>query len=157
MQIKQTLLSWTKAANQESRSQLQPFLRNKLAQVVVLVIRVRTSSWPPSQSQNPHAGACLSKPGRPCAQLQGCAGHQAGPGAQEQYPAGWPGVFQELVQMAQDDRGAVDMLCRILTSLDDDVITLEVPRRGARTLWRLCTAPAAPLLRKQASQRMLSA
>ena len=38
MQIKQTLMSWTEAAN---NNQLQPFLRNKLAQVVVLVLRVR--------------------------------------------------------------------------------------------------------------------
>lgn len=40
LQVKQTLMSWTEAANNQ---QLQPFLRNKLAQVVVLVLRVR--SW----------------------------------------------------------------------------------------------------------------
>ena len=39
-------------------------------------------------------------------------------------------MFRELISMAQDDQGAVDMLCRVLTSLDEDVITLEVPRCG---------------------------
>ena len=36
-------MGWIEAAN----SQLQPFLRNKLAQVIVLVIRVRSPSPPP--------------------------------------------------------------------------------------------------------------
>lgn len=47
---------------------------------------------------------------------------------QEQYPGDWPSVFHDLIAMAQASQGAVDMLCRILASLDDDVISLEVPR-----------------------------
>ena len=39
-------------------------------------------------------------------------------------------MFHDLIAMAQASQGAVDMLCRILVSLDDDIITLEVPRWG---------------------------
>ena len=40
-------------------------------------------------------------------------------------------MFHDLIAMAQASQGAVDMLCRILASLDDDVISLEVPRCGS--------------------------
>ena len=47
---------------------------------------------------------------------------------QEQYPAEWPSFFSELTAMAGEGAGAVDMFCRILLSLDDDIISLDVPR-----------------------------
>ena len=37
-------------------------------------------------------------------------------------------MFHDLIAVAQASQGAVDMLCRILASLDEDVISLEVPR-----------------------------
>lgn len=139
LQIKQTLLSWTRAANQDSRSQLQPFLRNKLAQVVVLIVRV--SLLPVCTCRHGilcarGAHAHFPAPARDLLlgkQTAACSNPHAGRDTsvcmlQEQYPAGWPSVFRELIQMAQDDQGAVDMLCRILTSIDEDIITLEVPR-----------------------------
>ena len=47
---------------------------------------------------------------------------------QEQYPQQWPGFFSELIGVAGDGAGAVDMFCRILLAVDDDVISMEVPR-----------------------------
>lgn len=48
---------------------------------------------------------------------------------QRDYPKSWPDPFTRLAEAAAA-RGplAVDMHCRILTSLDEDVISLEVPR-----------------------------
>lgn len=48
--------------------------------------------------------------------------------AQESYPQDWPSFFPELIALAGEGAGAVDMFCRILLALDDDIISLDVPR-----------------------------
>mmetsp|Transcript_5354 Transcript_5354/g.11718 ORF Transcript_5354/g.11718 Transcript_5354/m.11718 type:complete len:1077 (-) Transcript_5354:655-3885(-) len=47
---------------------------------------------------------------------------------QLEYPHDWPTFFQELIGALALGDGVVDMFCRILTAVDDDVISLEVPR-----------------------------
>lgn len=49
---------------------------------------------------------------------------------QEQYPEQWPSFFSELTAAAGEGTGAVDMFCRILMALDDDIISMDVPRWG---------------------------
>ena len=47
---------------------------------------------------------------------------------QFEYPATWLGFFQDLIgAMAQGD-GIVDMFCRILVAVDEDIVSLDIPR-----------------------------
>ncbi|EFJ23763.1 hypothetical protein SELMODRAFT_174640 [Selaginella moellendorffii] len=65
-----------------------PFIRNKLAQVVVLLL-------------------CI------------------------EYPSQWPGAFVELISFLSKGPMVVDMFCRILIALDEEVISLEFQRSPA--------------------------
>ena len=61
------------------------FVRNKLAQIVVLIIYL-------------------------------------------EYPSGWPSIFVDLVQAVDKGPPWVDMMCRVFSTLDDEVISLDYPR-----------------------------
>jgi exportin-T len=67
------------------QNSLPPFLRNKLAQTIVAVVKC-------------------------------------------EYPAVWPSFFRELVAAAASGPGLADMFVRILVSVDEDVISLDIPR-----------------------------
>eukprot|EP00884_Botryococcus_braunii_P015515 jgi/Botrbrau1/2647/Bobra.0203s0001.1 len=49
---------------------------------------------------------------------------------QVDYPSGWPTFFSDLIHMLSKGPDAVDMFCRILISLDEDIISLETPRNA---------------------------
>jgi exportin-T len=53
---------------------------------------------------------------------------------QLEYPAVWPTFFRDLVSAARQGPGLADMLCRVMVAVDEDVISLEIPRR-ARCCW----------------------
>ncbi|KAJ7566188.1 hypothetical protein O6H91_02G091900 [Diphasiastrum complanatum] len=61
------------------------FVRNKLAQIIVILVRL-------------------------------------------EYPTEWPSVFLDILSLLSKGPGVVDMLCRILISLDEEIISLEYPR-----------------------------
>lgn len=47
---------------------------------------------------------------------------------QVEYPSGWPTFFHDIIQLLVKGRDAVDMFCRILIVLDEDIISLDTPR-----------------------------
>ncbi|GBF91404.1 exportin [Raphidocelis subcapitata] len=84
--IKGALLTWLQRdCTVESAGALPPFLRNKLAQVLVAIVQL-------------------------------------------EYPAVWPTFFRDLVAAARQGPGLADMLCRVMVAVDEDVISLEIPR-----------------------------
>lgn len=48
--------------------------------------------------------------------------------AATEYPDVWPTFFQDLLGTLGQGRQAVDLFCRILVSVDEDIISLDVPR-----------------------------
>jgi len=48
--------------------------------------------------------------------------------AGREYPSTWPGFFQEILTSLNQSPVAIDMFCRILLSVHEDIISLEVPR-----------------------------
>lgn len=49
--------------------------------------------------------------------------------AAQEYPSsGWPTFFQDVLGTLSQGPQAVDFLCRILVSIDEDIVSLEVPR-----------------------------
>ncbi|KAL0051899.1 hypothetical protein WJX82_004175 [Trebouxia sp. C0006] len=81
--VKQAVLSWVRNTNVEH--QMPPFLRNKVAQVIVALV-------------------------------------------QNEYPHKWPSFWTDLLGMLAEGPGVVDMFCRILIAIDDDVISLDIAR-----------------------------
>lgn len=47
---------------------------------------------------------------------------------QVEYPEQWPSFFQDLLALLPRGPHVVDMFCRILMAIDDDVISLDIPR-----------------------------
>jgi exportin-T len=45
-----------------------------------------------------------------------------------EFPAAWPSFFHDLIGAAGQGAGLVDMFCRVLISIDEDIISLEIPR-----------------------------
>ena len=46
-----------------------------------------------------------------------------------EYPTTWPRFFQDLIAaMKAMGEGLVDMFCRILVSVDEDLVSLDIPR-----------------------------
>jgi hypothetical protein len=85
LQIKGALLTWLQRDCTAESPALPPFLRNKLAQAIVAVVK-------------------------------------------REYPAVWPGFFRELVAAAGSGPGLADMFARIMVAVDEDVISLDIPR-----------------------------
>lgn len=56
------------------------------------------------------------------------------PSPQYEYPAHWPTFFHDLIAATAQGDGVVDMFCRILLSVDEDIVSLDIPRcfRGQR-------------------------
>jgi hypothetical protein len=50
------------------------------------------------------------------------------PHPQLEYPSVWPTFFHDLIGAAGQGSGLVDMFCRVLISVDEDIISLEIPR-----------------------------
>jgi hypothetical protein len=48
--------------------------------------------------------------------------------AGHEYPDAWPSFFHDLLGTLGQGPPAVDLFCRILTSVDEDIISLDVPR-----------------------------
>ncbi|KAG7675140.1 hypothetical protein Ndes2526B_g07998 [Nannochloris sp. 'desiccata'] len=48
--------------------------------------------------------------------------------AAQEYPNEWPGFFQDVLGTLSSGPDAVDLFCRILVSVDEDIISLDVPR-----------------------------
>lgn len=80
-QIKRSLVT----LGSQLTSQLQFFLRNKLAQAIVAI-------------------------------------------AAQEFPSLWPTFFQDMLGTLNQGLPAVDLFCRILVSIDEDIISLDVPR-----------------------------
>ena len=51
---------------------------------------------------------------------------------QVEFPARWQSAFQDLIGLLADGEGTADMFCRVLTAVDEDVISLEIPRSASR-------------------------
>ena len=51
--------------------------------------------------------------------------------AAEEYPAEWPGFFADVLHSLTENPGSVDCFSRILISIHEDIISLEVPRSAA--------------------------
>lgn len=47
---------------------------------------------------------------------------------QLEYPAVWPTFFRDLIAAAHQGPGLADMLCRVMVAVDEDIISLEIPR-----------------------------
>lgn len=45
-----------------------------------------------------------------------------------EYPKQWPNFFNDLIGMLAEGPQAVDMFCRVLMAIDQDVVSLEIPR-----------------------------
>lgn len=48
--------------------------------------------------------------------------------AGREYPDQWPSFFQDLLGTLGQGPAAVDLFCRVLVSVDEDIVTLDVPR-----------------------------
>ncbi|WIA12173.1 hypothetical protein OEZ85_012245 [Tetradesmus obliquus] len=88
--IKGALLTWLQRDCTSESPALPPFLRNKLAQAIVAVVK-------------------------------------------REYPALWPSFFRELVAAAGSGPGLADMFGRIMVAVDEDVISLDIPRSAEET------------------------
>eukprot|EP00878_Enallax_costatus_P021623 GHUV01022908.1.p1 GENE.GHUV01022908.1~~GHUV01022908.1.p1 ORF type:complete len:615 (+),score=214.70 GHUV01022908.1:523-2367(+) len=88
--IKGALLTWLQRDCTVEQPALPPFLRNKLAQAIVAIVK-------------------------------------------REYPAVWPGFFRELVAAAGSGPGLTDMFVRIMVAVDEDVISLDIPRSAEET------------------------
>ena len=49
---------------------------------------------------------------------------------QNEYPEQWPSFWKDLLGMLPEGPGVVDMFCRILVAIDDDVISLDISRQA---------------------------
>ena len=58
---------------------------------------------------------------------------------QVEFPSRWQSAFQDVIGLLADGEGTADMFCRILTAVDEDVISLDIPRSGFRQT-PLCTS-----------------
>ncbi|GAX84343.1 hypothetical protein CEUSTIGMA_g11765.t1 [Chlamydomonas eustigma] len=47
---------------------------------------------------------------------------------QFEYPSCWPGFFHDLISAMNQGEGIVDMFCRVLVSVDEDLVSLDIPR-----------------------------
>ena len=47
---------------------------------------------------------------------------------QFEYPTSWPTFFQDLIGALAQGEGIVDMFCRILVAVDEDIVSLDIPR-----------------------------
>ncbi|KAG2493435.1 hypothetical protein HYH03_008254 [Edaphochlamys debaryana] len=47
---------------------------------------------------------------------------------QYEYPGNWPSFFHDLIGALGAGEGVVDMFCRILLSVDEDIVSLDIPR-----------------------------
>lgn len=47
---------------------------------------------------------------------------------QFEYPGTWPRFFQDLIGAMSQGEGIVDMFCRILVAVDEDIVSLDIPR-----------------------------
>ena len=56
--------------------------------------------------------------------------------AAQEYPEEWPTFFQDLLSTLSSGPEAVDLFCRILVSVDDDIISLEVPRSATEAKFK---------------------
>jgi Exportin 1-like protein len=48
------------------------------------------------------------------------------------FPEEWPSAFQDLLRLLPLGPGMADMFCRLLVSIDEDIISLEISRCGSR-------------------------
>jgi len=53
------------------------------------------------------------------------------PEFQAEYPARWPSAFRDLIAAAERSAPSADFFLRVLVSLDEDVISLDIPRSEA--------------------------
>jgi len=56
------------------------------------------------------------------------AGCTNGCHVQVEYPEQWPSFFHDLVAILAEGPDAVDMFCRVLTAVDQDVVSREISR-----------------------------
>ncbi|GIL47531.1 hypothetical protein Vafri_4333, partial [Volvox africanus] len=47
---------------------------------------------------------------------------------QYEYPGCWPTFFHDLIAAMAQGEGVVDMFCRVLLSVDEDIVSLDIPR-----------------------------
>jgi exportin-T len=47
---------------------------------------------------------------------------------QLEYPHRWPSFFRDLVAAAHSGPGLADMFCRVMAAVDEDIISLDIPR-----------------------------
>ena len=81
---------------------------------------------------------------------------------QMEFPEQWPTFFTELVGMLGGGDGPVDMFCRVLVAIDEDVVSLDIPRspegvRASMALkarWRSCRLSATQSRREYHAQAL---
>jgi hypothetical protein len=67
-----------------------------------------------------------------------------------EYPAAWPTFFHDLIATAQQGPALADMFGRIMAAVDEDIISLEIPRQVTRQLPGSCPGPSPLPLPRQA-------
>lgn len=110
-QFRRTLVQWI--FNEELYSQ-PPLVRNKLAQVITAVLKV----W--NNCLKDPCFVSVSVPVNTVVDMQ-CT-------VQLEYPEKWPTFFHDLLTAVQKLPQMVDMFCRIMQTIDTDVISLEIHR-----------------------------
>ena len=130
MQIKQKLTGWLGRPVAKDGAAFALFLRNKIAQLTVYIVQVQGSC--PSctvtysaLSLMPFAPSCGDS-----GVLSSCPVLMLSATCclQVEYPKEWPSFFHELLAMLPEGPQAVDMFCRILVAVDQDVVSLDIPR-----------------------------
>lgn len=58
----------------------------------------------------------------------------ATPNPQFEYPGEWPRFFQDLIGVMGQGEGVMDMFCRILVAVDEDLVSLDIPRSVTQCL-----------------------
>ena len=63
---------------------------------------------------------------------------------QAEFPSRWQTGFQDIIALLSDGEGTADMFCRLLTAVDEDIISLDIPR----------SAPGMPTLGPYEEQQL---
>jgi hypothetical protein len=144
LQVKQTTWSWARGAAQNG---LPAFLRNKIAQNVACILQVSnlpgtfpakhllTSQEGCSPQGRVHAWNCHDR--KPVLRMH----------MQLDFQAQWAAL---MALLGSGGAGAADMLCRVLVAIDEDIVSLDIPRspQGVRASmeFKVCFDLTEPLL-----------
>ncbi len=69
------------------------------------------------------------------------------------FPERWPGFFTELVALLAGGEGPADMFCRVLVAIDEDVVSLDIPRSPEGVRASMALKARGPRARVRSSLR----